>query len=201
MDERVVESPRRDSLGEPVAPVTTPRQRCCAGHHSAYLDPALLVTIPTVLALDQLTKALIREAMEIGQSWPADGFFRFTYGTNSGSAFGLFQNYTGLLIVASAIAIGFLIFFYKTYSPPSALLRLAIGLQLGGAVGNLVDRIRVGAVVDFIDVGPWPIFNLADSAVVVGMAMLAVVLLTGKAGRASGREAAAGAVSRDDASR
>ena len=62
---------------------------------------------------------------------------------------------------------------------PSPLLRLAIGLQLGGAFGNLIDRLRTGAVVDFIDVGWWPIFNIADSSIVVGMTVLIAVLLLG----------------------
>ncbi len=65
---------------------------------------------------------------------------------------------------------------------PRALLRFAIGLQLGGALGNLIDRLRTGAVVDFIDVGAWPIFNLADSSIVVGMALLVGILLLGDAG-------------------
>jgi signal peptidase II len=82
-----------------------------------------------------------------------------------------------LLIVASAFAIGFLVYFYRTHAMPRRLLRFAIGLQLGGAFGNLFDRVRDGAVVDFIDVGPWPIFNLADSSIVVGMAILIGVLV------------------------
>jgi len=148
--------------------------------HPWYGDRVLLATIPAVLALDQLAKAVVRATLYRGESWPADGFFRFTHGVNSGSAFGLFPNQTTLLIVASVIAIGFLIYFYRTYSPPSTLLRLAIGLQLGGAIGNLTDRLRLGAVVDFIDVGPWPIFNVADSSIVVGMALLVMILSSGK---------------------
>ena len=170
MDERLAESSHSDP------PEGT---RPTAGR-PWYSDRVLMLTIPTVLAFDQLTKALIRATMDRGESWPADSFFRFTYGTNSGSAFGLFPNQTTLLIVASLIAIGFLFYFYRTYSPPSMLLRFAIGLQLGGAVGNLADRLRLGAVVDFIDVGPWPIFNLADSSIVIGMAMLVAVLFFGK---------------------
>ena len=145
-----------------------------------YGDRVLLATVPTVLALDQLTKALIRATMFRGESWPSDGFFRFTYGTNSGSAFGFFPNQTTLLIVASVVAIGFLVYFYRTYSPPNTLLRLAIGLQLGGAIGNLTDRLWLGAVVDFIDVGPWPIFNVADSSIVIGMILLVTILWSGK---------------------
>ena len=66
---------------------------------------------------------------------------------------------------------------------PRPLLRLAIGLQLGGALGNLIDRVRDGKVVDFLDVGPWPIFNLADSSIVVGMTLLFGILLLADSGK------------------
>ena len=141
-----------------------------------YRDRLLLTTVPAVLVLDQLSKYLIRSNLTLGDSWPDRGFFRLTHGTNSGSAFGLFPNQTLLLIVASLVAIGFLYYFYRTQALPRPLLRLAIGLQLGGAVGNLIDRLRAGTVVDFLDVGPWPIFNLADSSIVVGMALLVGLL-------------------------
>ena len=75
-----------------------------------------------------------------------------------------FPNQTTLLIVVSLVAIGFLFYFYRAHAMPSLVLRFAIGLQLGGAFGNLIDRVLNGEVVDFIDVGPWPIFNLADSS-------------------------------------
>ena len=137
-----------------------------------YADLVLLGAIAAVLAADQLTKYLVRTNMALGESWPAEGLFRLTYGTNSGSAFGLFPNQTLVLIVASFIAIGFLVYFYRTQVRPTLLLRLAIGMQLGGALGNLFDRLKDGFVVDFIDVGAWPIFNIADSSIVVGMGVL-----------------------------
>ena len=140
-------------------------------------DHAWLLLAPAAFALDQLTKLFVRSNFELGESWPATGFFRLTYGTNTGSAFGLFPNQTLALILASLVAIGFLIYFYRAHSLNRPLLRAAIGLQLGGALGNLVDRVRTGAVVDFIDVGPWPIFNVADSCIVVGMIVLVSVLL------------------------
>ncbi len=144
---------------------------------SWYRDWVLLATAPAVLAVDQLTKYLVRTNLFLGKSWPDEGFFRLTHGTNSGSAFGLFSAQTPLLIVASLVAIGFLIYFYRTHALPNPLLRFAIGMILGGAVGNLIDRLRVGSVVDFIDVGPWPIFNMADSSIVVGMVVLFGVLV------------------------
>ena len=89
----------------------------------------------------------------------------------------MLPNQTLFLIVASIIAIGFLVYFYRAYALPRPILRLAIGLQLGGAFGNLFDRVAFGSVTDFIDVGWWPIFNIADSSICVGMTTLIVVLL------------------------
>ena len=136
------------------------------------VDRVLLPTIAVVLALDQLTKYIVRTNLRLGESWPSDGLVRITHGTNTGSAFGLFPNQTTSLIVASIIAIGFLIYVYRSNAMPQPLLRFAIGLQLGGAVGNLIDRVRSGEVVDFIRLGWWPIFNVADSSIVVGVTLL-----------------------------
>lgn len=144
-----------------------------------YRDRLLLATIPAVLAIDQLSKYIVSNSLDLYHSWPREGIFRITHGTNSGTAFGLFPNQTVFLIAASILAIGFLFYFYRAHALPNRLLRLAIGLQIGGAFGNLTDRIWSGAVVDFIDVGRWPIFNLADSSIVIGIALLmAVVFLS-----------------------
>ena len=142
-------------------------------------DPFLLPTIFVVLLVDQVSKYLIKTNLPLYESWPEEGIFRLTHGTNTGTAFGLFPNQTILLIVASLFAIGFLYYFYRTQALPSRLLRLAIGLQLGGAFGNLIDRIRTGAVVDFIDVGWWPVFNLADSSIVIGITLLVGSIIFG----------------------
>ena len=128
----------------------------------------LIILIATLMA-DQVTKGLVVLALYPGQSVPGSGLFRLTYVTNSGSAFGFFPNQTLFLILASFVGIGVLLIFYRTNPINSILLRLSLGLQLGGAMGNLVDRVRLGYVVDFIDVGAWPVFNLADSAIVVGL--------------------------------
>ncbi|MXY42907.1 MAG: signal peptidase II [Dehalococcoidia bacterium] len=150
-----------------------------SGPTSLFRDKILIGTVIGAFVLDQVSKRIITSWLQLGESWPSEGFFRITYGTNSGTAFGLFPNHTTLLIVVSLVAIGFLFYFYRAHAMPSLLLRFAIGLQLGGAFGNLIDRVLNGKVVDFIDVGPWPIFNLADSSIVVGIFILmAVFLLT-----------------------
>ena len=128
-----------------------------------------LVSLIVTLMADQVTKGLVVLNMDPGQSLPGSGLFRLTYVTNTGSAFGLFPNQTVFLVLASFVGIGVLLLFYRAHSGNSSMLHASLGLQLGGAIGNLVDRVRLGHVVDFIDVGAWPVFNLADSAIIVGL--------------------------------
>lgn len=128
-----------------------------------------LIVLVITLVSDQITKSLIVHNMHIGESIPSSGLIRLTYVTNSGSAFGLFPNQTLFLIIGSFLGIGVLLVFYRINHVKSLLLNLSVGLQMGGAAGNLIDRIRLGYVVDFIDVGLWPVFNIADSAIVVGL--------------------------------
>ena len=137
-----------------------------------YRDWVLLATLAAVVAADQLTKLAVKASLVRGESWPAEGFLRISHGTNTGSAFGLFQGQPVILAIASLFAIGFIVYYYRTQSTNRRMVRFTVGLLLGGALGNLIDRLRTGAVVDFIDVGPWPVFNLADSSLVVGMALL-----------------------------
>ena len=145
-----------------------------------FRDRLLFSAVVTVLVIDQASKYLVKTNLRLHESWPKEGLLRLTHGTNTGTAFGLFPDQTFVLILASFFAIGFLYYFYRTQALPSRLLRLAIGLQLGGAFGNLFDRIKDGAVVDFIDVGWWPVFNLADSSIVVGITVLVSVVLLSK---------------------
>ena len=129
------------------------------------------------LGADQLTKFLIRSNLRIGESWPEEGFLRLTHGTNTGSAFGLFQDQTLILTIASVVAIGLVFLFYRNEAGSTWLSWLTSGLILGGAFGNLIDRVVAGKVTDFIDVGPWPIFNIADSSIVVGITVLCASVL------------------------
>ena len=146
-------------------------------------DLYLATLIIGVFALDQLTKGWVRNNLILGASRPRDGFLRITHTYNTGSAFGLFTDQAAVLMVASVAAIGFLVLFYRSNSLPGPWLRTSLGLILGGAAGNLVDRITLGHVTDFIDVGAWPVFNLADSSIVVGLAVMAWFLLLSPKGR------------------
>ncbi|MDY6892575.1 MAG: signal peptidase II [Chloroflexota bacterium] len=138
--------------------------------------PLLLVSI-VVIGADQFSKYLITATMELGQSIPAEGIIRLTYTTNTGGAFGLFANQTFLLTMIAFVGIAVLVLYLRYLPLDSRLLRLGLGLALGGAAGNLIDRVRLGEVTDFIDVGFWPIFNIADSAIVVGTFLIVYYLL------------------------
>lgn len=142
-----------------------------------YLSAAL------VLILDFLSKEVVRDNLPLYTYWapfPAlEQFFRITHTSNTGVAFGLFQFESANLIFAIfalVISVGIVIFNQKL-EPGNALLRVALGLQLGGALGNLLDRVTQGAVTDFLDFGPWPVFNVADTAVVAGVILMGYVLL------------------------
>jgi len=133
-----------------------------------------------VIALDQASKFFIKANMTLGQSIPEEGFFRITYSTNEGMVFGLFANQTFLITLTAIVGIAAIIIYSRYPLFNQLLVRVAIGLMLGGAVGNLIDRIRLGEVIDFIDVGAWPVFNLADSAVVVGVVLIIYYFLFGQ---------------------
>lgn len=137
-----------------------------------YKDLVLLQLTALIFLLDQFSKFLVRELLELRESYPGQGFIRFTHTFNTGSAFGLFQDQNFALILASVVGIAVLTLIYQSQRRPTNLLRLSLSLQLGGAAGNLLDRLRIGHVTDFIDVGPWPIFNLADAAIVTGLILL-----------------------------
>ncbi|MFQ5933912.1 MAG: signal peptidase II, partial [Dehalococcoidia bacterium] len=96
-----------------------------------------------------------------------------------GSAFGLFTNQTLILTIAAVIGVGFIAFFLIRGSGNSVLLSISLALQLGGAIGNIIDRVAYGHVIDFVDLRVWPIFNVADSSITIGVLLLAWVLLIG----------------------
>jgi signal peptidase II len=136
---------------------------------------------PLIIVLDQWTKRLVVGKLGLYESWapiPAlADWFEIHYITNTGAAFGLLQN-ANLLFIGIAVAVSTIIVIYYFRLPSGQwLLRLAMGLQLGGALGNLIDRLRVGNVIDFIHVQYWFVFNIADASLVVGTALMALVLL------------------------
>lgn len=142
-----------------------------------YKDFVLIQLAVIIFLLDQFSKFVVRDQLLFRESFPAEGFFRFTHIFNTGSAFGIFRDQNTPLIVVSILGIGILIMIYRSQRVPSSLLRLSLGLQIGGATGNLVDRLRLGHVTDFMDVGAWPVFNLADASIITGLVILAWIFL------------------------
>ncbi len=142
-----------------------------------YKDFVLIQLAILVFVIDQFSKFLVMDQLLYRESFPATGFFRFTHTFNTGSAFGIFQNQNTPLIVVSFIGIAILVLIYRSQRMPTGLLRLSIGLQIGGAFGNLLDRLRLKHVIDFIDVGDWPVFNLADASIITGLVILAWIFL------------------------
>lgn len=155
-----------------------PAALAAAPRRLIYRDLVLLQLAALVFLLDQFSKFLVRQTLSLLESFPADGFARITHTYNTGSAFGLFQGYNAPLIFVSFLGIVILVLLYRTQSLPLGLLRLSLGLQLGGAVGNLLDRVRLGHVTDWIDLGPWPVFNVADASIVTGLVILAWLFFT-----------------------
>lgn len=130
------------------------------------------------IILDQLVKIYVVSNMKLGESIPVvQDIFHLTYVLNPGAAFGILENQRWFFIaICVAILLGVAIF-YKSIRRECAMFRYGLGLLLGGAVGNLIDRIQNGLVVDFLDFRIWPVFNIADIAICVGAVMLVVSLL------------------------
>ena len=131
-----------------------------------------------VIALDQITKATASSRLFLGQPVPVlDDVVRFTLVHNTGAAFGLFPGSRVPFIIISILAIVVVIYLFLRETYRSLANRILLGCILGGAIGNLVDRVRLGWVVDFVDIGVgslrWPVFNVADSAVTLGVIFLA----------------------------
>jgi len=146
----------------------------------SYLELAAIAGL--VLALDQFSKTWVRTTFALGETWmPWEWlapYARVVNWRNTGMAFGLFQGGGDLIMVLSIGVALLILFYYPSLAKEGWAVRVAIGLQLGGALGNLVDRVRLGHVTDWISVGQFPVFNIADSAVTLGVAILLITLWT-----------------------
>jgi signal peptidase II len=139
--------------------------------------------ILSVATLDQLSKYLIRSNMSFGESVSVSNFLHFTYVTNDGGLFGFFDGHQLVLTILTSIIIVVAIFLYDQFLKlKNELTMLGLGFMVGGAIGNLIDRIYFGKVTDFIDIRlwgnfHWATFNLADAAITIGMLILLYFLL------------------------
>lgn len=148
------------------------------------------ITLALVTALDQFSKWYITSTMSLHASYPViDGFFNITYIRNPGAAFGFLANAaplfrSGFLITVSVAAIVMILWYLARDRSVGVLLTSALALITGGAAGNLIDRVRFGNVVDFLDVYAgtwhWPAFNVADSAISIGAVLLVVEMFRRK---------------------
>lgn len=140
-----------------------------------------------VVLLDQGTKALVRGWIGPAASQHhvdlAGTFFAFVYVENPGAAFGILRGQTAFLILAACAIVALLLLTLRGTTRLSPLMYVGLGLLLGGAIGNLIDRVRLGFVTDFIAVGFWPKFNVADSAITVGLILMAWTFLRHEADR------------------
>ena len=137
------------------------------------------VAVVTIVA-DQVTKLIARRSFSPDDPSQVLPFFQFTYTRNTGIAFGQFQDNQIFVIALSCIAIGWMFVYFARSGGRHALLPVALGLLAGGAIGNLADRLRQGYVTDFLQVASFPVFNLADTAITVGVILLLLVLLGGE---------------------
>ncbi len=133
---------------------------------------ALAVVALAAVVADQLTKYLVVGTLELGDSVKIAGPLSIHHVRNTGIAFGLFSDATGVVIVLTTVAISALVVFFARSGRRHPLLPVAVGLVLGGSLSNLVDRLRLGHVTDFLDFDYWPAFNLADTFIVVGVGLL-----------------------------
>ena len=137
----------------------------------------LSAVVAAAVTGDQVTKYVVRSHLQVGESVKVLGPFTIHRVQNSGIAFGLFESATPIVTVLTALAVGWMLVFFARGGSRHPVLPAALGLLIGGSVSNLVDRVRLGHVTDFLDLRWWPAFNLADSFIVVGVAILLLALV------------------------
>ena len=127
-----------------------------------------------LVAIDQASKFYIRSIFILGDSIPLFGnFFRFTYLQNTGVSFGLFKGNNMFFVVLSIIALAYFIYLFATEKE----FQVQYSLVIAGVIGNVIDRIHLGYVVDFIDIGSYPVFNVADSCISIGVMWIIFLLI------------------------
>lgn len=132
------------------------------------------ISMLLVVIIDQISKWLVISNMEFGNSIPLiKGIISLTYVQNQGAAFGLFAGNTWIFIVSAVLAV-LVISVYNYRNPLPNNIQIILGLITGGAIGNLIDRFRYQYVIDFFDLGWWPVFNVADMAIVCGGILLII---------------------------
>ncbi len=183
-----LQTPRREGLTNPAprlidvrvgsatdgrAPISVVERPLSAGpfHWLALVSVAL-----AALVADQVTKQIVVNHLALGDAIHVAGPIYIHHVTNPGIAFGLFSSWATAVTVLTALAIAWMIAYFAKAGARHPVLPVALGLLIGGSVANLVDRVRLGHVTDFVDLRFWPAFNLADTFIVVGVAVLLAAL-------------------------
>jgi len=140
----------------------------------------LLGVAGAIVALDQWTKYLVRTRLLLGETWSPwewlAPYARIVHWNNTGAAFGIFPAGGAIFTVVAALVVAAIIYYYPQVPRDQIGVRIALPMQLGGALGNLIDRLSLGTVTDFVSVGPIPVFNVADASITIGVAVLVVVM-------------------------
>ena len=158
---------------EDASSVPTPLSENDAAPKSGFRDRWFLLISLAVVVLDQLTKWIVRQTVPYGGAWPSSAWpVRIVHFTNSGAAFGSFQGAGPLLAITSVVGVVAVLVYLFNPGFAHPLMRLGLALMLGGAFGNLIDRVVNGEVVDFIHLPYWWAFNVADSAITIGVLIL-----------------------------
>lgn len=165
---------RVGSTPDGLAPISMAERSLAAGR---WQWAALATVCGAALAADQLTKQLVSRRLPLGDEIAVAGPFSIHHVENSGIAFGLFASATPVVIALTGLAVAWMLVFFARSGARHPVLPVALGLVLGGSVSNLLDRVRLGHVTDFLDLRFWPAFNLADTFIVVGVGVLFVTLL------------------------
>jgi signal peptidase II len=185
-----LQTPRREGLTKPsprlidvrVGSATDGRVPISIAERSLSAGPfhwlALVAVAFAAIFADQLTKQLVVTQLEFGESVDVAGPLSIHHVRNSGIAFGLFSTWASAVTLLTAIAVAWMVAYFARSGARHPVLPVALGLLIGGSAGNLVDRLRLGHVTDFLDLRYWPAFNLADTFIVVGVAILLTALIS-----------------------
>jgi signal peptidase II len=165
---------RVGSSTDGLAPVSFAERSLAAG---AQQWAALAAIALAAIAADQLTKYLVTSNLALDEGVHVVGPFWIHHVQNSGIAFGLFASATAVVILATGIAVAWMLLFFARSGARHPVLPVALGLVIGGSLSNLLDRVRLGYVTDFLDFRYWPAFNLADTFIVVGVLILLATLM------------------------
>ena len=138
---------------------------------------ALVAIAVSAVVADQVTKLVVVRSLEFGEAADVVGPFTIHHVRNSGIAFGLFSTWAGAVTLLTGLAVLWMVAYFARSGARHPILPVALGLLIGGSAGNLVDRLRLGHVTDFLDLRYWPAFNLADVFIVTGVAILLCAIL------------------------